>query len=300
MVNTEYKSKHFSWLSVVKHKGLSRWVSRACMGAKTWWRRAGADLGTAGHGARRILARRCLRRGKTVSRRALVELGGHVGAIRSQRATDSPCTTNLGRGGEDSVNFCFNRAHWWSGEYLAVGGGAIYKHDGSASDPRPRIALSMHGYHVRKRHSEGGARHEWHGDGMTEPRWPPVKYLRSGSGYVRGIMTRPKVISPRSIPSPNHSNTSKSTVPWILSSFFRYFQCSDLQCFTEPTPFHPLFLLILVKNRVISINIDCSLNNSLQTYYRIPGPKLNGIKDMVLPIRPHFTVTISFLEFSFQ
>jgi hypothetical protein len=41
-----------------------------------------------------------------------VELGGHVGVIESQRATDSPCTTNLGRGGEDSVNLCFNRAHW--------------------------------------------------------------------------------------------------------------------------------------------------------------------------------------------
>jgi hypothetical protein len=56
--------------------------------------------------------RRRLRRGKSVPRRALVELGGEVGAIRSQRATDSTCTTNLGRGGEDSVNLCFNRAHW--------------------------------------------------------------------------------------------------------------------------------------------------------------------------------------------
>jgi hypothetical protein len=82
------------------------------MGAKTQSRRAGADLGMAGHGARRILARWCLRRGEKVSRQALVELGGHVGAIRSQRATDSPCTTNLGRIGEDSVNFCFNRALW--------------------------------------------------------------------------------------------------------------------------------------------------------------------------------------------
>jgi hypothetical protein len=82
------------------------------MGAKTRSRRAGADLGTTVHGAQRILARWCLRRGKTVSRRALVELGGRVGAIRSQRATDSPCNTNLGKGGEDFVNFCFNRAHW--------------------------------------------------------------------------------------------------------------------------------------------------------------------------------------------
>jgi hypothetical protein len=46
-----------------------------------------------------------------VSQRALVELGGQVGATQSQRASDSPCTTNLGRGGEDSVNLCFNRAH---------------------------------------------------------------------------------------------------------------------------------------------------------------------------------------------
>jgi hypothetical protein len=54
--NTEHKSKRSGWLSVVKHKGLSRWVSQACVGAKTWPRRAGADLGTAGHGARRIRA----------------------------------------------------------------------------------------------------------------------------------------------------------------------------------------------------------------------------------------------------
>jgi hypothetical protein len=123
--NTEYKSKCFGWLSVVKHKGLSRWVSRACVGAKTWPRRAGADLGTAGHRARKIRARRCLRRGKTSSRRALVELGGHVGAIQSQRATDSPCTTNLGRAGEDPANFSFNWACWWNCEDLVVVHGAI-------------------------------------------------------------------------------------------------------------------------------------------------------------------------------
>jgi hypothetical protein len=47
-------------------------------------------------------------KGKTALRRSLVELGGHVGAIRPQRTTDSPCTTNLGRGGEDLANFGFN------------------------------------------------------------------------------------------------------------------------------------------------------------------------------------------------
>jgi hypothetical protein len=46
-----------------------------------------------------------------VPRRALVKLGGEIGATRSQSATDSPCTLNLGKGGGDSANFGFNRAH---------------------------------------------------------------------------------------------------------------------------------------------------------------------------------------------
>jgi hypothetical protein len=47
-----------------------------------------------------------------VSRRALVKLGGEVGATWSQSATDSPCTANLGRGGKDFTNLGFNRVHW--------------------------------------------------------------------------------------------------------------------------------------------------------------------------------------------
>jgi hypothetical protein len=31
---------------------------------------------------------------------------------------------------------------------------AIYRHDGPASDPRPRNASLAHGYHVGKRHIE--------------------------------------------------------------------------------------------------------------------------------------------------
>jgi hypothetical protein len=51
-------------------------------------------------------------KGKMVSRRSLVKLGGEVGATRSQRTMVSPCTTNFGRGGEVSANLCFNRVHW--------------------------------------------------------------------------------------------------------------------------------------------------------------------------------------------
>jgi hypothetical protein len=38
--------------------------------------------------------------------------------------------------------------------------GAIYRHGGPTNDPWPRITSLVHGYHVRKRHSEGGARRE--------------------------------------------------------------------------------------------------------------------------------------------
>jgi hypothetical protein len=41
-----------------------------------------------------------------------------------------------------------------------VGGGAIYSRGGPASDPWSRITSFVHGYHIKKRHSEGGARHE--------------------------------------------------------------------------------------------------------------------------------------------
>jgi hypothetical protein len=57
-------------------------------------------------------AHRRLRTGKSVPRWDLVELGGHVEAIRPQMITDSPCTPNLGRGGGGSANFGFNRVHW--------------------------------------------------------------------------------------------------------------------------------------------------------------------------------------------
>jgi hypothetical protein len=109
-----------------------------------------------------------------------------------------------------------------------------------------------------------------------------------------------EAISPWSILTPNHSNTSDSIVPLIFVFAFQIFRCPNLQHFSEPTPFYPPFLLICVKNKVISINKDYLLNISLQTYYRILGPKPNGIKDMALAIRPHSTVTIPVLEFSFS
>jgi hypothetical protein len=238
-------------------------------------------------------------KGKTAPRWSLVELGGHARAIRSHRATDSPCTTNFGRGGEYPVNFSFNRAHWWNCEYLAMVHGAIYRHDGPANNQRPWNTSLTHGDHVTKEHSEVEWRSKWHGDKRTEPRWPSVKYLRSGSGQVRGTVTRLIVISPRSILPPIHSSTSESTVPQIFSSFFRYFLRSDLHRFTEPTSLHPLFLLILVKNRAVSINKKCSPNNNLQLYYRIYGSNLHKFSDLVLPNRLHFTEAILFwIQFS--
>jgi hypothetical protein len=153
----------------------------------------------------------------------------------------------------------------------------------------------------RKKEAQWGRSEAWvtptwkwpsHGD----RRWNISGHARLGS---RDGATY-EVISPRSIPSPIHPNTSESTVPQILVFVSDIFSALDLQCSSEPTPFHPLFLLILVKNRVSSINKDCSLNNSLQTYYRIPGPTLNGIKDMVPSIWSHSTVTIPVLDSVFS
>ena len=79
--NTEYKSKCSGWLSVVKHNGLSRWVSQACVGAKTWPRRARADLETASNGARRIRARRWLKRENGVATISGGIRGSHWGYL---------------------------------------------------------------------------------------------------------------------------------------------------------------------------------------------------------------------------
>jgi hypothetical protein len=49
--NTVCKSKCFGRLGVVKHNGLSRGASQACVGAKTSPRRARMDLEMASHGA---------------------------------------------------------------------------------------------------------------------------------------------------------------------------------------------------------------------------------------------------------
>jgi hypothetical protein len=163
--------------------------------------------------------------------------------------------------------------------------GVIYRHGGPTNDQRPRNTSLTHGKHVRKEHSEVEMGRDWHGDEKTEPRRPPVKYLRPDLGQVCGIMTRLKVTTSQLFLSPIHPIPSKSTVSLIFSSFFIYFLCSNLHRFTESTSFHPLFLLILVKNRGIFINKNCSPNNSLQVYYRIHGSILHKFSDLVPSIQ---------------
>jgi hypothetical protein len=60
----------------------------------------------------------------------------------------------------------FNQTQWWSCECLVGVHGTIYRHDGPANYPQPRITLLAHVYHVGKKHSEGGARHGWHHGGI--------------------------------------------------------------------------------------------------------------------------------------
>jgi hypothetical protein len=96
--------------------------------------------------------------------------------------------------------------------------------------------------------------------------------------------------------SPEHIRIHSATDLFVLSDI----SCAtDLHRFTEPASFHPLFLLILVKNRVIFINKSYSPNNSLQVYYRIHGSILHKFLDLVPSIRLHFTEAITFwIQFS--
>jgi hypothetical protein len=119
--------------------------------------------------------------------------------------------------------------------------------------------------------------------------------------WVRGMVPRPNLSLRDQIPFTRLLEHIRfNSAADLLPAFFRYLLSFDLQRFPEPTPFHPLILLILVKNRANFINKVCSLNISLQTYYRILGSKPSEFKDMVRPIWPHPTVTISVFEFSFS
>jgi hypothetical protein len=84
-----------------------------------------------------------------------------------------------------------------------------------------------------------------------------------------------------------------------LLVFFRYLSGFDLQRSSEPITFYPLYLWIFVKNRATSLNKLCSLNISLQTYYRILGSKPNEFKVMACSNWSHITVTISVFRFSY-
>ena len=98
---------------------------------------------------------------------------------------------------------------------------------------------------------------------VTEPRRPPVGYLRPRTARFAGWC---HVRSYLSTIDSLHQITRAHPVQKCLrslSTFFRYLQCFDLQRFTEPTTYHPHFLMILVKNRVTSLNKICSPNNSL-------------------------------------
>jgi hypothetical protein len=134
----------------------------------------------------------------------------------------------------------------------------------------------------------------------TESRRPPVNISGHARLSSRGDATS-KVILPR-IDPPTGSlelicfNSALDLFP----VFFRYFNALDLQSSPEPTPFYPLNLLILVKDRANFIIKVCSPINRLQTYYRIFGSKSSESKDMARPNWLHSTVTISIFKFSFS
>jgi hypothetical protein len=120
-------------------------------------------------------------------------------------------------------------------------------------------------------------------------------------GWVRGVVPRLRLSFPRSNP---HCFLRAHPIPQCGRSFppafIRYFSARDLQSSPEPTTFYPLYLWIFVKNRATSLNKICSLNFSLQTYYRILRSKPNEFKVMACSNWSHITVTISVFRFSFS
>jgi hypothetical protein len=129
---------------------------------------------------------------------------------------------------------------------------------------------------------------------VTEPRRPPVGYLRPRTAGFAGWC---HVRSYLSVIDSLHQITQAHPVQQCLrslSAFFRYLQCFDVQRFTEPTTYHPHFLMFLVKNRVASLNKICSPNNSLQVCYRVHGSIMYRFSDLVLSNRLHFLGAILF------
>jgi hypothetical protein len=221
-----------------------------------------------------------------------------VGAIQSQRATDSPCTLNLGRGGEGSANFGFYQVHWWNCECLAAHG-TIYRHGVPANDQRPQIALFTHGYHIVKSHSKGKTRHGWHRGGSDRATTTVGGISPTTHGWVRGMVPRPKLsLRDRLLHQITWAHPVQKCLR-SLSTFFRYLHCFDLQRFTNPTTYHPHFLMILVKNRVTSLNKFVPQTTVFCVCYRVHGSILYRFSDLVLSNRLHFLGAIHFwIQFS--
>ena len=132
---------------------------------------------------------------------------------------------------------------------------------------------------------------------ITESRRPPVNISGHARLGMRDGATSEVILPHDRFP---HRFIRTHPIQQCPDLCFRYFNALDLQRLPEPTPFHPLNLLILVKDRANFINKVCSPNNHLQTYYRILGSKLSEFEDMARPIWPHTTVTIRAFNFSFS
>jgi hypothetical protein len=73
----------------------------------------------------------------------------------------------------------------------------------------------------------------------------------------------------------------------------RYFCTFESTALDYPPFFSKPFLLILIKNRSVTINRTCSLIKGLQSYYRFLGPKPHRLQVMVPKNQLQHTGTIS-------
>jgi hypothetical protein len=123
--------------------------------------------------------------------------------------------------------------------------------------------------------------------GCREIRWHYSRYFRLGDiSVMTKVLNIPAISSSLSSLYSNvrHSKGKRSGID--ISALLNLHDLTDLPLFSHP------FLLILTKNRSVSINKTCALIKDLQSYYRFLGPKPYRLRVIVPKNQLHHTGTI--------
>lgn len=123
--------------------------------------------------------------------------------------------------------------------------------------------------------------------GGREIRWHSSRYFRlCDISVMAKVLNIPTISSSISslYSKVRHDKGNRSGID--ISALLNLQHLTDLPLFSHP------FLLILVKNRSVSINRTCSLIKDLQSYYRVLGPKHHRLQIKVPKNQLYHTGTI--------